>query len=302
MRRITLLLMVTCTAGQAPAVDADVRGLYIALLKQCLTMALWDGKDGSHPQPVAGSRKDRVKRLLKEWFAGQRQAASDPKADREEGRDWPMLAHTMIGSKRMNNLQACVESVLKNDVPGDLIEAGVWRGGASIFMRGILRAYGVKDRRVWVADSFEGSPPPNPDKYPSDTGDPHHGFKLLAISLEEVKSNFSKYGLLDEQVRFLKGWFKDTLPTAPFKELAVARLDGDMYESTMDGLKHLYPHLSRGGYLIVDDYGAVPACRQAVEDYRRDQGIAEAIQSIDGLGVFWQRSHSPALLISAIPK
>jgi O-methyltransferase len=110
------------------------------------------------------------------------------------------------------------------------------------------------------------------------------------VSIDEVRSAFQKYGLLDDQVRFLKGWFKDTLPAAPIKQLAVVRLDGDMYESTMDGLVHLYPKLSPGGFLIVDDYGVVDSCRRAVEDYRRKHGIADPIMEIDGTGVYWQRS------------
>jgi hypothetical protein len=196
----------------------------------------------------------------------------------------------MIGLERLDNLQRCVENALEDDVPGDLIETGVWRGGATIFMRAILKAYGVADRRVWVADSFEGLPPPDREKYPQDAGDPHYTFKELCVSLEEVKRNFERYGLLDDQVRFLKGWFKDTLPAAAIERLAVVRLDGDMYESTMDGLVHLYPKLSAGGYLIVDDYGAVAGCRRAVEDYRASRGITEEIRDIDGIGVFWRRT------------
>ena len=207
-----------------------------------------------------------------------------------EGKIWPTAAHTMIGLDRLNMLQFCVEDVLANDVPGDLIETGVWRGGATIFMRAILKAYGVEDRHVWVADSFEGLPSPEAGRYPHDAESNFHTFDELAISLEQVKSNFERYGLLDDRVRFLKGWFSDTLPEAPIERLAVVRLDGDMYESTMDALVNLYPKLSVGGYLIVDDYGAVPACRQAIHDYREAHDIHEEIQSIDYTGVFWQRA------------
>jgi O-methyltransferase len=174
-------------------------------------------------------------------------------------------------------------------VPGDLIETGVWRGGSTILMRAVLEAYGVRDRRVWVADSFAGLPPPSPEKYPADLGDTFHTYPELAVSLEKVQANFAKYGLLDGQVRFLEGWFKDTLPGAPIERLAVARLDGDMYESTMDALVALYPRLSIGGYLVVDDFGAVPACRKAVEDYRAEHGIDEPIEAVDWTGVFWRR-------------
>jgi hypothetical protein len=213
----------------------------------------------------------------------------DP-AIRENGADWPENAHTMIGLKRLENIQSCTEDVLVNAVPGDLIETGVWRGGATILMRAILRAHGVEDRSVWVADSFAGLPPPDAANYPRDRGKKLHTFEELAVPLEEVKANFERYGLLDDQVRFLKGWFKDTLPQAPIERLAVLRLDGDMYESTMDALVHLYPKLSVGGYLIVDDYGAIRVCREAVHDYREEHGIREEIQSIDWSGIFWQRT------------
>ena len=77
---------------------------------------------------------------------------------RVEGRDWPARAHTMIGLKRLANVRECVERVLADNVPGDLIETGVWRGGTTIFMRAILKVHGVTDRLVWVADSFAGLP------------------------------------------------------------------------------------------------------------------------------------------------
>lgn len=141
-----------------------------------------------------------------------------------------------------------------------------------------------------MADSFEGLPPPDPDRYPEDKGNRLHTYDDLAVSMEEVQRNFERYGLLDDQVRFLKGWFRDTLSEAPIAALAVARLDGDMYESTMDSLVHLYPKLSVGGYLIVDDYGAFRVCRQAVHDYRKAHGIDDEIRKVDWSGVFWQRT------------
>jgi hypothetical protein len=208
---------------------------------------------------------------------------------RQEGRDWPSRGYTMIGLKRLNNLQYCIQDVLVNKIPGDLIETGVWRGGATIFMRAVLKADAITDRCVWVADSFEGLPMPDEQRYPSDAGDLHHLSGELAVSLEQVQANFERFELLDEQVRFLKGWFRDTLPTAPIEQLAILRLDGDMYESTMEALVHLYPKLSRGGYVIVDDYGAVAGCRKAVDDYRASQGIKEETRWVDWTGVYWRR-------------
>jgi O-methyltransferase len=271
---------------------AAVRELYLDLMKKCLTFSLWDGKDGSIPIPKPEDFEPLAKRALKKVLRRQskNQAAQQRiEQPRLDGRDWPVLAHTMIGLKRLDNLQECVEHVLMENVPGDLIETGVWRGGATIFMRAILEAHGVRDRRVWAADSFAGLPPPDAAKYPADANDKHHRLKPLAVTLQDVKGNFEKYGLLDGQVCFLKGWFKDTLPNAPIKQLSVVRLDGDMYESTMDGLTNLYPKLSIGGFVIVDDFGAVAGCRQAVEDYRKKNGISEPITQIDWGGVFWQR-------------
>jgi O-methyltransferase len=265
----------------------DPKALYIELVKKSLLCALYEGMDGKTWSPRGFLRRQLLKMCLpsKIWLL----QPTDP-ASRTEGKDWPPLALTMIGFKRLDNLQFCVERVLADGVPGDLIETGVWRGGATILMRAILMANDVTDRRVWVADSFQGLPRPDAHKFPADAGDQHHQFTPLAVSLEQVKANFQRYGLLDDQVCFLKGWFRDTLPTAPIEKLAVIRLDGDMYESTMDGLVNLYPKLSPGGYLIVDDYGAVPACKQAVHDYRGKHGINETIHTVDWTGVYWQRS------------
>jgi Macrocin-O-methyltransferase (TylF) len=187
----------------------------------------------------------------------------------------------------MDNLRALVEHVIARAIPGDFIETGIWRGGACIFMRAILAVYGIGDRVVWCADSFEGLPEPNAAQYPADAGDQHHTFKQLAVSLDEVKANFARYGLLDDRVRFLKGWFKDTLPAAPIEKLAILRLDGDMYESTMDALNALYHKVVPGGAVIVDDFGAVAGCRKAIADFFKARAINEPIRDIDGIGAWW---------------
>jgi len=209
--------------------------------------------------------------------------------DRIEGRDWPSYAETMIGLKRLDNIEYCFNQVIKNNIEGDFIETGVWRGGATIFMNALLKNSDIKNRTVWVTDSFEGLPKPNDEKYPQDKGDVHFTKFELAISLETVKHNFEKYNLLDENVKFLKGWFKDTLPNALIEKLAILRLDGDMYESTMDSLVNLYPKLSKGGYLIIDDWGAVKGCKQAVLDYRQKNDITEEIIPIDWASVYWEK-------------
>ena len=267
--------------------------LYLDLLKKCLTRYLF----GEEYVPVV-PKQATLQRLLFQPIRGAlatrdlqvvRRAPFDPQT-RAEGRDWPATAESMIGLRRLENLERCVIDVLRRGVPGDLIETGVWRGGAAILMRAVLEAYGEADRQVWVADSFQGLPKPDPARWPAEAGDEHWTRGQLAVPLEEVQANFARYGLLDDRVRFLAGWFKDTLPAAPVERLAVLRLDGDMYGSTMEALRALYPKLSPGGYVIVDDYGAVPQCKEAVTDFRAANGIIDPIEWVDWTGVYWQRS------------
>jgi len=205
---------------------------------------------------------------------------------REQGWDWPSKAPSMIGAKRMDNLRSECERVIAAGIPGDFMETGVWRGGACIMMRAVLKAYAVADRRVIAADTYAGLPPPSAG-IAADAGADFHTYKEFAVPLGEVKAAFARYGLLDEQVVFLEGLFKDTLPAAPVAKLALLRLDADMYESTMDGLVNLYHKLSPGGTLIVDDYYLFEAQRKAVDEFRAARGIADPIIRIDHFGGYW---------------
>jgi hypothetical protein len=257
--------------------------LYIDLLKRCVSNYIYDDDlDLAKGQAAVDPATGRP--------APADAASRDPRL-KYYGAMWPSRAHTMIGIPRLENIQFCVEEVLRSGVEGDLIETGVWRGGATIFMRGILKAHGVTDRRVWVADSFEGLPPADRHRHPKESTVEFHKYRELAVPLDEVRGNFERYGLLDEQVRFLKGWFRDTLPTAPIEKLAVMRLDGDMYESTMDALENLYPKLSPGGFVIIDDYNVLRACNAAVEDFRRDKGITATLSLMPVCGAFWRKEN-----------
>jgi O-methyltransferase len=264
--------------------ESELRERYLDLLVGAVTHTLYDPID-TRPLP------EEVQQAIREELerTGEALELRTPREERAEGRDRPVYGQTMIGLKRMQNLRTCAETALAEGVRGDFIEAGVWRGGAGLLLRGILAAHGDRERRVWLADSFEGVPAPDADRYPLDAGDVNHMAEELAVSLEEVRGNFERYGLLDDQVRFVEGWFKDSLPGLADQEWALVRLDGDLYESTMDGLTNLYPQLQPGGFLIVDDYD-FENCRAAVEDYRHEHGISEPIERIDWLGAFWRRS------------
>jgi O-methyltransferase len=269
---------------------------YLDLLKKCLTRYAFP--DSYYPVRRLSRKRHPIAWTFYPAFAAMLERKGlrlykyvkfDPIL-RSEGGDWPAEAETMIGLKRLDNLHACIETVIRDQVPGDLIETGVWRGGACIFMRAALNAYGDQTRKIWLADSFEGLPRPD-GRYRQDEGDTWWtASHTLAVSLDQVKANFSRYGLLDERVRFLKGWFKDTLPTAPIERLAILRLDGDMYASTMDALVSLYPKLSCGGFAIIDDYGWIESCRKAVTDFRDSNKINDPILRIDRTGIYWRKT------------
>ncbi len=253
------------TSGR-PMVSGSSRALYVDLLSRALTNTIY--KDVS-TRPDDGPEHD-------------------PES-REIGSDWPANAHSMVGTLRMKNLAELTQRVLDENIPGDLIEAGVWRGGCCILMRGILAANGVMDRKIYAADSFEGLPPPNVEAYPADTGYDLSHFDQLAVSVETVKDNFDRYGLLDDSVTFVKGFFSDTLPTLDAGPFALIRLDGDLYESTYVSLETLYPKLSPGGFVVIDDMNFIPPCKQAVLDYRAKMGITAPMHRVDWSASWWRK-------------
>ena len=185
--------------------ESVATNLYLDLIKRCLLNSIYE--DESHhihpPTTLIQKIANKLSGGDRFWVTKQSYDA----ATRDAGLAWPVNAHSMIGINRMNNLRMCVESVIQEKIPGDLLEAGVWRGGASIFMRAILKAYGITDRVVWLADSFKGLPAPDIKKYPADKTSRLHEYPQLAVLLDEVQRNFQKYDLLDNQVRFLSGFF-----------------------------------------------------------------------------------------------
>lgn len=279
---------------------ADMRDQYLWLMKQALTDNLRVDNEYANlvvPEFVRqGNRYWRayvkaVRAILKPlgfvpmmpsiWTVVERRWC------REVGQDWPHLGESMAGLKRLDNVQHVVETVIRENIPGDLLEAGVWRGGASILMQAVLKADDAMDRTLWLCDSFEGLPPPDPS-VPQDADSTFHMYDMLAVSEQTVRDNFARYDLLHDNLRFVKGYFEDTLATVAVEQLAVLRMDGDMYSSTMATLNPLYEKISPGGFIIVDDYG-IENCRQAVHEFRDRHGITEEIEIIDQYGAFWRK-------------
>jgi O-methyltransferase len=196
---------------------------------------------------------------------------------------------TMLQPRILDNIEYCIWECQKNNIDGDFVETGVWKGGAVILAYNLYKKLGQK-RKVYAYDSFEGLPRPNPNKYPIDEGDIHWSISELSISLEEVKSNFEIFSPIDESVIFVKGWFRDTIPLNTIEKISILRLDGDMYESTIDVLDYLYPKLSIGGFCIIDDF-AHKGANSAVMDYREKHGISDKIHTIDPSGDSYPSSY-----------
>jgi O-methyltransferase len=229
-----------------------------------------------------------------------RELMDEEMAMRVSGRDWPLHGLSMAGMHRLRDARACIESVVTDGVPGDVIEIGCWRGGASILMRATLDTLG-DDRTVWLADSFAGFPLPDPERYPQDRElEDLSLFDFLAAPLEDVRENFERLGL-SEGIRFLPGFFDQTLPGLRDGHWSLVRLDGDTYESTRLALESLYAGLSAGGYLIIDDYWLIEECQRAVADFRAENRIEEPIERIDWSGARWRRESEQPVRTGPVP-
>lgn len=260
-----------------PCVMTSHDDKYLSLLENVLTFSLWP----EPPRPVwLTARRDVVARLAK--FAARLlrkcglTLCVEKEIDREVGREWPLLAHTMVGRKRMENIRELCGQVVADNIPGSFVECGVWRGGASLYARACLPI----ERQVVCCDSFKG--------LPYDSSEPEFSkFDFLRVSRKEVESNFKRYGL-NENVHFVEGYFCDTLHTVE-GPIAILRADGDMFSSTVQILAALYNKVSPGGYVIIDDFLLEP-CRKAVEWYRTANCITDPLAQIDDISAYWKKS------------
>ncbi len=205
----------------------------------------------------------------------------------ESLRNHSEFAHTLIGLERLEHIHQCMQAIHAQGIAGDLLQAGCWRGGAAIFLRGVLEAFGDGQRTVWVADSFAG--------LPVSGAAADHGYEMdsgvlpfLSVPLAEVRQNFHRYGLLDEQVGFIPGWFRDSLADQPAGPLALLHVDADLYESTRQVLDHCHDRVASGGFVIVDDYGTLPPCREAVDEFISRRGLSVKPEPIGSHAACWR--------------
>lgn len=204
---------------------------------------------------------------------------------RLEGHGVPANGYSMVGMYRLEQIEKALEKCEEEGIPGDFIECGVWRGGVCMFAAAFYKTHGI-NRKVYVADSFQGVPAPED---PKDIGMQLHLQDHLKVSREQVEANFDKYGLLSDNIVFVEGWFKDTIPHLE-NNWSICRLDGDLYQSTKVCLDRLYPQLNEGGYMVIDDYGCIDRARLAVTDFVEENRLNVDLQKIDWTGVFWRKT------------
>lgn len=231
---------------------------------------------------------DRVNHLLRKFGFEIAKTSVPASKVREMGQDWPLNAETMIGIRRLEHLHFAMHKLSSDKITGSFMETGVWRGGACIYMAAFCKVY-QNDNEIIAADSFRGLPAPDPENEKEDQESKWHEIPYLSVSLEDVKRNFLDYGLLGKNLRFVPGFFSETLPSLDVREIALLRLDGDMYSSTIDVLENMYDRVVEGGFVIVDDYRLASA-QSAVHDFLEERGINPTLEKIDEDAIFWRKT------------
>lgn len=197
---------------------------------------------------------------------------------------------TEVDVIRCNHLWDVLETIHKDKVLGDLVETGVYKGGTSLIMAQANKFFKM-GKTLWCCDSFEGCPDPKETKLGAHKEE-LHGKGDFSCPQDTVETNLRKFDLLDNNVKFVKGWFEDTMPSLPVNQIALLRFDGDLYSSTLDVLNNLYDKVSKGGFVIIDDYCLV-ACKDAVTEFLEERNLTitlnPPIGTTDSCGSWWRK-------------
>lgn len=227
---------------------------------------------GHVPLPPGGQRQ--LKRLGNgDYYQVDGWTVFAPDFSSEEIEDLnAVLPYTMTTPERIVALLRSIRYIVANDIQGDIVECGVWRGGSMMAAARLLRRLGVEDRHFWLYDTFEGMPTPNQQeaiyngKSAQDMLEADPSYRCFA-SIDEVRANLSTCDIDPRRLHFVKGKVEDTIPGQVPERIALLRLDTDWYESTMHELTHLFPRLSPKGVIIIDDFGHWKGAQKATEEY-----------------------------------
>jgi O-methyltransferase len=212
------------------------------------------------------------------------------KEERQMRSDSTFNAYTLVGYKRLQFLEESVKEIAHKKIDGDILEAGLWRGGASIFIKKMMDIVGLNNQ-LYCADSFEGMPKPKLKTDLDSLNGDYSKIDFYTVGLEKVIENFKNFNALDSQVHFVKGWFSETMPLLreKIKKISLLRVDCDLYESTLDVLVNMYDKVSEGGFVYIDDYYGWEGCRKAVDEFRLARSIDQALVTVDRDSVYWNK-------------
>jgi O-methyltransferase len=201
---------------------------------------------------------------------------------------------TMTSPERLFSLYQSVKYVIQNQVPGDFVECGVWKGGSSMMIAKVLQSLGVTNRTIWMYDTYEGMTEPTKEDRDYTGEDAVHLLNTAEKSdsnsvwcysaLEEVQLNMQKTGYPAELIKYIKGKVEETIPGAIPVSIALLRLDTDWYASTYHEMNHLYPLLQVKGVLIIDDFGHWEGAKKAILQYFSENKLFPLINRIDETG------------------
>lgn len=200
--------------------------------------------------------------------------------------------YTMVSKDRQIHFFDAAQYVARAGIEGAIMECGVWRGGSMMMAAYALLDLDMTDRELWLYDTFAGHPRPDEKRDIDIHGNSltHHFDKLTTgdgfsdwarVSVDDVKASMLSTGYPAERLKFVKGKVEDTVPAQAPKKIAILRLDTDWYESTRHTLEHLFPRLSSGGVLIIDDYGHMRGAKEAVDEYCSKNEIRLLLNRID---------------------
>jgi hypothetical protein len=201
--------------------------------------------------------------------------------------------YTLTSRVRMFSLYEAVKYIVNNNIPGDVVECGVWRGGSMMLCAHTLMNLNDFDRKIFLYDTYEGMSKPNSRDITTDgrknalkmwTRGKKKSRKIFYAPLAEVKKNLSSTSYPQDKLIFIKGKVEDTIPDVMPTKISILRLDTDLFESTYHELVHLYPRLSNNGILIIDDYGYWKGAKDATDSYFKENNIKIFLSRIDDAG------------------
>jgi O-methyltransferase len=195
--------------------------------------------------------------------------------------------YSMGDIQEIQLIEECINNIIKNNIEGDIIEAGVWKGGMAMWMKNLLNYYG-DNRKLWLFDTF--------GIFPESLYDKDKKIHLLTeylfskkYDINDVRNNFKKLNLLDDTINFVVGDFKDTVPKTDISKIAILRLDSDYYDATLIMLEKYYFKIVKGGYIIIDDYNnEYLGAKEAILFFRNKYNIMETIINKGNGYVYWQ--------------